>query len=63
MSSKSFQGRVSSRNCMFCHISHADSDKVATFDMKLMDIDAEHLAIPVSINLCAVNEIKITTCS
>ena len=52
MSSKSFQGRVSSRNCMFCHISHADSDKVATFDMKLMDIDAEHLAIPVSIPMC-----------
>ena len=26
----------------------SDSDKVATFDMKLMDIDAEHLAIPVS---------------
>jgi hypothetical protein len=31
------------------YISYTDSDKVATFDMKLMDIDTEHLAIPVSI--------------
>ena len=36
------------------YFSHADSDKVATFDMKLMDIDAEHLAIPVSIKAYAL---------
>lgn len=33
---------------MCLSLSPSDSDKVATFDMKLMDIDAEHLSIPVS---------------
>ena len=29
-------------------VSRSGSDKVATFDMKLMDLDVEHLSIPVS---------------
>lgn len=38
----------SSGHLCLCLLLPQDSDKVATFDMKLMDIDAEHLAIPVS---------------
>ena len=40
--------------CLFYHL--LDGDKTSQFEMKLMDIDSEHLGIPVSyvinINTC-----------